>query len=104
MSPILEPYLGKESHKSQVALNDMQTFKGISSTLDDIAGLMGSCMIYERIHGCRGLLTSKNVMRQLPYAYAAMLEFTAEAICYSDKRYPCKTHIHYKLLFNNCGS
>lgn len=66
----------------------MQTFVGISSALDDIAGLMGSCKIYEKIHSSRDLQSSQNVMQQLPHVYGAILEFTAEAIIYSDKKSP----------------
>lgn len=69
----------------------MQTFEGISSALDDIAGLMGSCKIYEGIHSARELQSSKNIIQQLPLAYVAMLEFTVEAIRYSDKKYPCRS-------------
>lgn len=42
----------------------MQTFEGISSVLDDIAGLMGSCKIYEKIHSSRDFESSKNVIQQ----------------------------------------
>lgn len=62
----------------------MQTFEGISSGLDEIAGLMGSCKIYDRIHSSRTLESSRAVIEQLPLVYAAMLVFTAEAISYSN--------------------
>jgi hypothetical protein len=70
-------------------LNDMQTFEATSSALDDIAGMMGSCMVYDRIHSlaCRDLDSSRAVMEQLPLAYEAVLKFISEALYYSDERY-----------------
>lgn len=65
----------------------MQTFEAISSALDDIAGMMGSCRIYERIHLTRRLESSKAVVQQLPVAYTAVLKFIVEAVCYSDEKY-----------------
>lgn len=106
MTSLRDPFavVGETAKSHQVALNDMQTFEGISSTLDDIAGLMGSCKIYEMIHSSREFQSSKNVMQQLPCVYAAMLEFTAEAIYYSDKRYPGMPHIppHVVAIFQSC--
>lgn len=71
----------------------MQIFEGISSGLDEIAGLMGSCKIYDRIHSSRVLDSSRAVIEQLPLVYTAMLIFTAEAISYSNTVYGGKASI-----------
>lgn len=62
----------------------MQTFEGVSSALDNIAGMMGSCRIYERIHlsNEHGLESAKAVAAQIPRLYACCLRFMAEAIDY----------------------
>lgn len=65
----------------QVALNDMHTFEGVSSALDDIAGVLGSCRIYERIYDSE-LVSAKAVIEQLPRLYAHCLRFMAKAIDY----------------------
>ncbi|KAL0631347.1 hypothetical protein Q9L58_009793 [Maublancomyces gigas] len=66
----------------QVALNDMQTFEAVSSALEDIAGIMGSCRIYENIHLSSILKSSEAVIRQLPRLYTHCLIFMADAISY----------------------
>lgn len=75
----------------------MQIFEGISSGLDEIAGLMGSCKIYDRIHSSRVLDSSRAVIEQLPLVYTAMLIFTAEAISYSNTGYGGKAFILIRL-------
>lgn len=58
----------------------MQTFEGVSSALDDIAGVLGSCRIYEKIHWSTDLESAKAVLEQVPQLYASCLRFMAEAI------------------------
>lgn len=60
----------------------MQTFECISSTFEDIAGIMGSCRIYEKMHSLSKLESSKAVIDQIPSLYVACLKFIAEAIIY----------------------
>lgn len=62
----------------------MQTFEAASDALDDIAGLMGSCRIYEMIYSSwpAGLESAEAVICQLPRLYARCLRFMAEAIDY----------------------
>lgn len=60
----------------------MQTFEAVSSTLEDIANIMGSCRIYEEIHSPSNLKSSKAVIDQIPRLYAACLKFMAETIIY----------------------
>lgn len=59
----------------------MQTFEAVSSALDDIASVMASCRIYEKIYSMN-LESIKAVMEQLPRLYAHCLRFMAEAINY----------------------
>lgn len=62
----------------------MQTFEGVSSALDDIAGMMGSCRIYERIHlsYVHEFTSAQAVIAYLPKLYTHCLGFMAEAIEY----------------------
>lgn len=60
----------------------MQTFEGVSSTLENIANIMGSCRIYEEIHSPNELESSKAVTDQISQLYAVCLKFMAEAIIY----------------------
>lgn len=75
-----------------MALNDLETFEGVSSAWEDIAGMMGSCRTYEDLYrsgehdsakaviaqpqgvGCLGrptlLIGSKRIHPQL-YGYMA---------------------------------
>lgn len=70
-----------------MALNDVQTFEGVSSALDDIASVMGSCRIYEKIYA-NELESAKAVIGQLPRLYAHCLRFMAEAIDYYQTKTP----------------
>lgn len=62
-----------------MALNDLHTFEAVSSALDDVASIMGSCRIYERIYS-NDLESAKAVMVQLPRLYTHCLVFVAGAI------------------------
>lgn len=64
-----------------MALNDLHTFEAVSSALDDVASVMGSCRIYERIYS-NDLESAKAVMVQLPRLYTHCLVFMAETINY----------------------
>lgn len=60
----------------------MQTFEAVCSTLDDIADIMGSCKIYEKMHWFSQLESAKAVVLQIPKLYASCLRFMADAINY----------------------
>lgn len=60
----------------------MQTFEAVSSALDDIADIMGSCKIYETIHRFSQLESAKAVIFHIPKLYASCLRFMADAIDY----------------------
>lgn len=66
----------------------MQTFEGVSSTLDDIAGIIGSCTIYEKIYSSSELESAKAVVVQLPRLYSFCLVFMARAIDYYHTKAP----------------
>lgn len=65
----------------------MQTFEAVSSALGDIASVMGSCRIYEKIYS-NELESAKAVIGQLPRLYAHCLRFMAEAIDYIQTKTP----------------
>lgn len=66
---------------SKVAMNDMRTFEGVTSAMDDVAGLLGTCTIYERIYSGKWD-SARAVVEQLPRVYAHCLKFMAQAIEY----------------------
>lgn len=59
----------------------MYTFEGVTSALDDIAGILGTCTIYERIYDTE-LDSAKAVFDQLTRLYTCCLHFMAKAIEY----------------------
>lgn len=67
-----------------MALNDIQTFEVVCLALDDIADIMGSCKIYERIHWFSELQSAKVAILQLPKLYRCYLMFLADVIDYSN--------------------
>lgn len=74
----------------QVALNDMQTFEAVSSALENIAGIMGACKIYEGIHWFNDhrLQSAEAVVQQLPQLCTICLRFLAEAIDFFNTNAP----------------
>lgn len=70
----------------------MHTFEAVSSALDDIASIMGSCRIYESIYS-RDFESAKAVIGQLPPLYAHCLRFMAEAIDYFHTKAPSESHV-----------
>lgn len=80
----------------QVALNDMQTFEAVSAVLENIAGVMGSCRIYEKIHWSNehGLQSADAVVQQVPQLYTVCLKFMAEAIDFFNTKAPSKYSCH----------
>lgn len=65
----------------------MHTFEAVSSVLEDIASIMGSCRIYERIYS-KEFESAKAVITQLSRLYAHCLRFMAEAIDYFHTKSP----------------
>lgn len=68
----------------------MHTFEAVSSALDDIASIMGSCRIYESIYS-HDFESAKAVIGQLPRLYAHCLRFMAEAIDYFHTKAPSES-------------
>lgn len=65
-----------------MALNDLQTFDGVSSALEDIAGMMESCRTYEDLYLCSARDSGRAVVVQLQELYVHCLMFMADAIDY----------------------
>lgn len=63
----------------------MQTFEGVSSALDDIAGIMDSCRVYEMLYWSDGCKSAKAIIQHLPDLYAQCLRFIAKAVSYFTK-------------------
>lgn len=65
-----------------MALNDLQTFDGVSSALEDIAEMMGSCRTYEDLYRSSQRDSGRAVVVQLQKLYVYNLTFMAGAIDY----------------------
>lgn len=60
----------------------METFEAVTSFLEEIANLIGSCRIYENLFSPGDLESTGRAMKYLLLLYVAILEFIAEANVY----------------------
>lgn len=60
----------------------METFEAVTSFLEEIANLIGSCRIYENLFSPGDLESTGRAMKCLLLLYVAILEFIAEANVY----------------------